>query len=89
MDMDAVATLGRQTLTMAAMLAGPLLLVAMVVGLLVTIFQTVTSIQEQTLTFVPKLAAVLTFMALLMPWFVRTLSGFTIRLYQSLPMAAQ
>ena len=89
MTMDTVITIGRDTLALAAMLAGPLLLAAMAVGLLVSILQTITSVQEQTLTFVPKIAAVGIFFALLMPWFIRTLMGFTTALLGNLHTAAQ
>ncbi len=66
-------------------LAAPLLLVAMVVGLAISLFQTVTSINEQTLSFVPKAASVLAALLLLLPWMMRTLSEFAIAVIQKMP----
>jgi flagellar biosynthetic protein FliQ len=67
------------------MLAGPLLVVAMGVGLAVSIVQAVTSIQEQTLSFVPKLFAVGATFLILLSWMIQTLVSFTIELFRSLP----
>ncbi len=89
MTMDTVITIGRDTMQLAATLAGPLLLAAMAVGLTVSILQTITSVQEQTLTFVPKIAAVGLFFSMLLPWFIRTLMGFTTALLGNLHTAAQ
>jgi len=72
-----VLELGRDTLIVAALIAGPLLLIGMAVGLIIGVLQTITSIHEQTLTFVPKIAAVLLAAGLLMPWMLRTLCRFT------------
>lgn len=66
-------------------LAAPLLLVAMVVGLAISLFQTVTSINEQTLSFVPKAASVLAALLILLPWMMRTLSEFAIAVIQKMP----
>ena len=59
------------------MLATPLLLMGMTVGLMVSLFQAVTSLQEQTLTFVPKALAVSALLFFIMPWMVRTLMDYT------------
>ena len=64
------------------LIAGPILLVAVLVGLLISIFQATTSIQDQTLTFVPKILAVLTVFALLGGWMLNTLSNYTIQLLE-------
>lgn len=61
--------------------AGPLLLVSLIVGLIVSIFQTVTSIQEQTLTFIPKILAVFITMMLLGSWMLNNMSEFMARLW--------
>lgn len=76
--------LGRDTLACVALLASPLLLVGLTVGLLVTVLQTITSIREQTLTFVPKLAAVLLTTVFLMPWLLSTLCKFTTALLMNM-----
>lgn len=73
----------------AAMLAAPMLIVALIIGLLVSIFQTVTQIQEQTLSFVPKLAGVgITFLVAL-PWMLQLLVEYTAQLLRSLPTLIQ
>jgi flagellar biosynthetic protein FliQ len=84
MNEQVIMQLGRDTLAVTAMLTAPLLLVAVVVGLLVSIVQTVTSVQEQTLTFVVKVGAVLVTLALLMPWMLRTICQYTTTLLSNL-----
>ena len=71
------------------MLSAPLLLVAMVVGLVISIFQATTSIQEQTLTFVPKIAAILLVLALLGGWMFGSLAEYTRALFAMIPAMAQ
>ena len=67
------------------MLAAPLLLTGMTVGLLVSLFQAVTSLQEQTLTFVPKALAVSALLFFIMPWMVRTLMDYTKGIFEKIP----
>jgi len=69
----------------ALMMAAPLLLVGMLVGLIISIFQATTSIQEQTLTFVPKIAAILGALILFGPWIVVSMVQFTLRLFGRIP----
>jgi len=76
MNEQMILELGRDTLTVAAMVVGPLLLVGMTVGLIMSILQTITSIQEQTLTVVPKMAAVAVTTLVLLPWLLQTLCTF-------------
>jgi len=66
--------------------AGPLLITALVVGVLVSILQAVTQIQEQTLTFVPKLAAIALISFALMPWLLTQLVTFLIEVLNSIPV---
>lgn len=75
--------------TLAVMLAGPLLGAAVVVGLAVSIVQAVTSIQEQTLSFVPKLAAVGAVFLILLSWMLQRTVQYTVELFTSLPNLAQ
>jgi flagellar biosynthetic protein FliQ len=70
-------------------LASPLLLTALVVGLVVAILQATTSIQEQTLTFVPKIIAILLVLAFLGGWMFSSLRDYTIQLFQMIPSLAQ
>jgi flagellar biosynthetic protein FliQ len=69
----------------ALMIAAPLLLVGLLVGLIISIFQATTSIQEQTLTFVPKIAAILGALILFGPWIVVSMVQFTVRLFDRIP----
>jgi flagellar biosynthetic protein FliQ len=85
MPLALVLDLARDTLSMALMLAGPLLGAALSVGLLVSLFQAVTSIQEQTLSFVPKLFAVAGTFLVLLSWMLQSLMKFTTDLFISLP----
>jgi flagellar biosynthetic protein FliQ len=69
----------------ALSIAAPVLIVAMVVGLAISLFQAVTSIHEQTLAFVPKALAVVGVLLLLLPWIVRSLVEFTTAVIQKMP----
>lgn len=67
------------------LISAPLLLVGMIVGLIISIFQATTSIQEQTLSFVPKIAAILGTLVLLGPWIMASMMQFTLRLFGRIP----
>ena len=69
----------------AVALAAPVLLAGMVVGLAISLFQAVTSIHEQTLTFVPKALAVVAVLVLLLPWMLRSLIEFTQAIIEKMP----
>jgi flagellar biosynthetic protein FliQ len=77
--------IGIQTMTVTALLAAPLLLSALVVGLVIGMFQAATQINEMTLTFVPKLMVVALVVLLAGPALLNTLLGFTIRLIEGIP----
>ncbi len=66
-------------------LAAPILLTAMVIGLGISLFQAVTTIQEQTLTFVPKALGIVALLVVLMPWILRNLMEFTIGTIEKMP----
>ncbi len=70
------------------MLSAPVLLVALVVGLIISILQATTSIQEQTLTFVPKIAAIMIVLMLTMGWMFTTLGEYTKALFALIPQMA-
>lgn len=84
MDEHTILDLGRLTLTTALMIVAPALLIGLVVGLCVSFFQTITSLQEQTLAIVPKMLAVITVLLLLMPWILGTLREFALALFTNL-----
>jgi len=69
----------------AVALAAPILLTAMIVGLAISLFQAVTTIHEQTMTFVPKALAIVAILVLLLPWILRSLIEFTTALIEKLP----
>ncbi len=71
------------------LLAAPVLLVAMAVGLVISIFQATTSIQEQTLTFVPKIAAILVVLAVLGGWMLGHMAEYTRGLFEMIPQMAR
>jgi len=78
-------TLVREAVLETLLLAGPLLLIGMVVGLIVAILQATTSIQEQTLSFVPKIAAILVGLVIFGRFLLQSLIEYTRRLFESIP----
>jgi len=70
-------------------LATPILMTALVVGLSISLFQSVTSIQEQTLTFVPKALAIVGLLVVILPWLLRSLIEFTTAVIQKMPQMVQ
>jgi len=81
MGTEQVVTLFRHTLQMALLMGAPLLLVAVMVSLLVNVAQVLTSLQDQTLSTVPRLAAVAASVLVFFPWMLRKLMFFTIGLW--------
>lgn len=75
----------RQAIELAVMVSLPMLLAGLVAGVLVSMFQTVTSIQDNVLAFIPRAAAIFVTFALTFPWMLRMVSGFAERLFQQLP----
>ena len=85
MSPEEVVTVGRHALEMTLMLAAPLLLTALAVGLIVGIFQAATQINEMTLSFIPKLLSMAAILAMTGPWMLRTLVEYTRGLIESIP----
>jgi len=85
MNPDTVIHIGTESLRMVLMLSLPMLLVALVVGVAISLFQAVTQIQEMTLTFVPKIIAVFACMVLVAPWLTNTMVAFTRQLFENIP----
>jgi flagellar biosynthetic protein FliQ len=79
-----IMKIAREALVTVLMVAGPVLILSLLVGLLVSIFQATTQIQEQTLTFVPKILTVLGATVLLGPWMLRIMIDFTSRLFTNM-----
>ncbi|HKM38852.1 MAG TPA: flagellar biosynthesis protein FliQ [bacterium] len=85
MSEEFVLSIGRDALYTVLLVAGPLLLLSLCVGLIISIFQATTQIQEQTLSFVPKIVAILTGLVFLGPWILQVMSEFTVGLINSIP----
>lgn len=83
MSIDEVTAVSSSALYLIIKVAAPVLLVSLVIGLIVSIFQTVTSIQEQTLTFVPKILAVFLTLILLGNWMLNEMVQFMIDLWSN------
>ena len=84
-----VIELARQAMLVSAQLAGPVLALALVAGILVSVFQAVTQVQEMTLTFIPKIIAAALGLLLFGPWMLQSLVSFTARLFNDLPYLAR
>jgi flagellar biosynthetic protein FliQ len=85
MDQDTVVSLATSAMTLAIEVAGPLLLVGLVIGLVVSIFQAVTQIQEQSLSFIPKIVGLAALIVILGPWMLGQLVSYAQNLYMSIP----
>ena len=84
MNEDLILQLGQDALKVTAMLSAPLLLGTLVIGLVVSIFQALTQINEQTLTFIPKMLVVALIFVLAGPWMVDVMSHYTIDLFENI-----
>ena len=80
MEVSDAITIGRSLLSTSLLLVAPIVIVSLIVGVLISIAQTVTSIQEQTLTFAPRIVAVVGIIVLLLPWYLSTLKTFTMEM---------
>ncbi len=80
-----VLTVLTQGIILVLLLSAPMLLTGLVVGFIVALLQTITSIQEQTLSFVPKAIAVLLVLVLVAPWMLNTVVGYVTRLFGQIP----
>lgn len=76
MDAGDIIAIARQTIWLIIKTAVPILLVSMIVGLVISLFQTLTSIQEQTLTFVPKLLAIMLVLMIMGPWLLNEIVSY-------------
>ena len=85
MNPESVMTLGQQAIEMTLLLSAPLLLSALAIGLIVSIFQAATQINEQTLSFIPKLVGVFVVLIFAGPWMVTMMVDFIRRLFGGIP----
>lgn len=85
MDNGFVIEITNQAVKVTMMLAAPMLIGALVVGILVSLFQAVTQINEQTLSFIPKILVIVMAMVFMSPWMMETMTSFTHELYTGIP----
>lgn len=85
MTPESVMTIGRHALELTLLVSAPLLLAALAVGLLVSVFQAATQINEMTLSFIPKLVAILAMLVLAGPWMIAMMVDYMRRLLENLP----
>jgi flagellar biosynthetic protein FliQ len=85
MTPESVMTLGQQAIELTLLLSAPLLLSALLIGLVVSIFQAATQINEQTLSFIPKLVGIFLVLVIAGPWMVTMMVDFIRRLYGNIP----
>ena len=85
MTPDQAIQIAREAMLVTLLLSAPMLGFGLIVGLLVSIFQAVTQINEMTLTFVPKIFAVAAALAIFLPWIIRTIVDYTVNLLNMLP----
>jgi flagellar biosynthetic protein FliQ len=85
MTPETVMTIGQRALEMAVVLAAPLLLTVLLIGLLVGVFQAATQINEMTLSFIPKLIGMAAALVIAGPWMLKQLISYTRMLFESIP----
>lgn len=85
MTPEFVVSLAKEAIQLTLILSAPLLLVGLIVGLIIAVLQATTQVQEMTLTFVPKIVAVLLALLAATPWMLSKISGFTSQLILSIP----
>jgi len=85
MTEDMVISLGRDAIMTTVILSAPLLISALVVGLIVSVIQAVTQVNEATLTFIPKMITIVIVMLVLAPWMTQMITSYTTELFTSVP----
>ena len=85
MTQEMVVAIGREALTLTLLVSAPMLVLGLIVGLVISIFQAVTQINEATLTFVPKIVAVAVALLVFFPWIINLCVDFTTRMFAIIP----
>lgn len=86
MTPESVMTMGRHAMEITLMIAAPMLLVALIIGLVVSIFQAATQINEQTLSFIPKLVGIFVALVVAGPWMLSVMLDFMREVFNGIPM---
>ncbi len=89
MSQDAVLEVFHDALMLALMLCGPMLIISIIVGLVISIIQAATQVHEQTITFVPKLVAIALILLLTGPWMMNRMNEFTVKLFDLISQISQ
>ena len=89
MTPEFVINIGRQAIETTLMVAAPMLIAALVIGLIISIFQAATQIQEQTMTFIPKIVGVFVTMLIFAPWILQKVTAFIRMIFEQLPNIGQ
>ncbi len=85
MTPEMVTTIGREAILTMLMVAAPILISGLMIGLIVSILQAITQVHEMTLTFIPKIVVVALSLLIFLPWIINTIVDFTIRLFAIIP----
>lgn len=88
MNAQLVVELARSSIYTTLLVSSPMLILALVVGVVISILQAITQIQEMTLTFIPKIIAVAVALIVFLPWMIATVVGFTNQIFGMIPMLA-
>lgn len=86
MTPEMVVSIGREALTTVLLVASPMLIIALVVGLVISVFQAVTQINEMTMTFVPKILGVALALLVFLPWMISMLTDFARHMFDLIPL---
>ena len=86
MTAELLNQISRQTFETILLVGGPVLMVSLVVGVFISLFQAVTQLQEMTMTFVPKIIAVFVTLLIGLPWMIKILTGFTKSIFENIPL---
>ena len=84
MNEDLIIKLGQEAMKVTAMIAGPMLIATLVIGLIVSVFQALTQINEATLTFIPKMIVVALVIVLAGPWMMDVMTNYTVHLFENI-----
>lgn len=86
MTPEFIVGFGKEVIWVTLLVSGPMLLFGLIVGLLVSVFQAVTQVHEMTLTFIPKILAVMVALVIFFPWMMSVMLNFTEKLFVNIPM---
>ena len=86
METQMVVAIGREALSVTLMIAGPMLLFGLIIGLAISVFQAITQINEMTLTFVPKILAIALAVLIFLPWMINIATDFARHMFDMIPL---